>query len=1004
MKDINNRDTSLDTQNIVEIKNLIKNLTINLNVGPNGIGNGLNDKQQAFLLQLDGYDQSLSISGIIGLLQAQLNALQAEFSLNPVQRNLVESLRKGESIDSQQLKTVGNPITHLGDYFFKRYGYWRRTKLDVNEHFVNLSLWLDQGKEDQNGRFGKMDICNYHNLEDLLEGQKDPLAFILIGRPGNGKSTLLQHLEQCLCENAIKVMPEGAQQSAITDQCLPIYAELNQYPPKEEAALSPLEWLENEWASKSSPRTQGASLPSLTELLQTHHVVLLLDALNEMRIPGDEHGQKLLEWREFLKTLNANYPNTRVIFSCRTADYGGELSEFDGLKVPQIRIDDISDTTIEEYLKASLPSDWEPLYQQLIEIKTLELKTPFYLSLAVKQYVARGHRLSKGTSDLIAGMIWLALKRENTDKGHIQLEILQRFFSKRSLEFAQQNKWLIQPHCFPDTNIFINGLTQIAWNIQNADGGGRQGRRHYDELKQDLVELFDTEEALDAFLKLAHDLDVLQDSDLDAANEHTSAITHSSGYKFQHHLLQEYLAAHELARSEKLAMLAKPWRRDEVTPSLNDKIQNIGISEPLPMREQSGWEETALHAVAITHDAEGFIARVAEQDLVLAARCAQHPEIVQKPAFTDGEFKHTLQQQLLSLSYDPEADLRTCLEAGTQLGYLGDPRFTLVQKNNQASYILPSLACIPAGSYPIGSDTEDKNEKPKHQVNLAAFEMAKYPVTNAEWACFIDAGGYEDESLWQTNAAGQWQRGELESTERKEQLISLYNDLRENFDEACQRRNITQNTREIWEKNIEKHSKIELEEMITRECKAQTYRQPGEWNNPRFNAPTQPVVGISWYEAGAYCAWLSRETGQHFGLPSEAQWEAAAAGPKGRRYPWGKEDDKLSNPPRANTDQWHLRQTSPVGLFRAGATPETGLYDMGGNVWEWTSSLGQKYPILDGDSRDHPEQTGSRIIRGGAWGGLAEDARAACRSDTIPDNRNDGLGFRVVLFPPSSDH
>jgi formylglycine-generating enzyme required for sulfatase activity len=72
---------------------------------------------------------------------------------------------------------------------------------------------------------------------------------------------------------------------------------------------------------------------------------------------------------------------------------------------------------------------------------------------------------------------------------------------------------------------------------------------------------------------------------------------------------------------------------------------------------------------------------------------------------------------------------------------------------------------------------------------------------------------------------------------------------------------------------------------------------PHSWNNPRFNRPTQPVVAISWYDAEAYCRWLSRVCGKPYGLPSEAEWEKAARGRvEGQRYPWGDDLPPWMNP------------------------------------------------------------------------------------------------------------
>lgn len=116
---------------------------------------------------------------------------------------------------------------------------------------------------------------------------------------------------------------------------------------------------------------------------------------------------------------------------------------------------------------------------------------------------------------------------------------------------------------------------------------------------------------------------------------------------------------------------------------------------------------------------------------------------------------------------------------------------------------------------------------------------------------------------------------------------------------------------------------------------AKAQREPLLWQDPSFNQPNQPVVGICLYEARAYCCWLSAQTGWPTRLPTEAEWEAAARGRSGRRWPWGDADAESG---LINDDEAHLRRTSPVGVFPLSDTPE-GMVDASSNVWEWTTSL-----------------------------------------------------------------
>ncbi len=211
----------------------------------------------------------------------------------------------------------------------------------------------------------------------------------------------------------------------------------------------------------------------------------------------------------------------------------------------------------------------------------------------------------------------------------------------------------------------------------------------------------------------------------------------------------------------------------------------------------------------------------------------------------------------------------------------------------------------------------------------------------------------------------------------------------------------------MWLKNA---SAEELEEQYDEWYPAdEAPRQPEYWEDSRFNQPAQPVVGVTWYEARAYCAWLSAQTGKTYRLPSEAEWEAAARGVAGRAYAYGADFDAA----RGNTFETHIRRTTPVGVFPGGFTAE-GIADLCGNVWEWTTTLWGDdirqptfgYPYVATDGREDLQNGVSRrVVRGGSWNVNQNVARAAFRNRGNPDNRDNDFGFRVVVVrrPPSQN-
>ena len=290
----------------------------------------------------------------------------------------------------------------------------------------------------------------------------------------------------------------------------------------------------------------------------------------------------------------------------------------------------------------------------------------------------------------------------------------------------------------------------------------------------------------------------------------------------------------------------------------------------------------------------------------------------------------------------PTTSVAARVEAGDVLGLVGDPRFS-------GEILMPEFIAIPGGRFWMGSEeTEEgvrENEVPRHEVELDAFALARYPTSNAMFRCFVEAGGYGEERWWsEAQAAGVW-----------------------------------------------------LPDGTVRDWLSEEPRDtPAYWGDTSLNGSNQPVVGVTWYEAVAYCRWLTDALadGHAYRLPTEAEWERAARGPEGQRYPWGDEWAKG----RANTKELNLERTTPVGIFADGASAE-GVLDLSGNVWEWCSTLHRAYPYDGSDGREDPGSKDLRVLRGGAYWNDRDAVRCACRSDGVPVGRYDFYGFRVARGP-----
>lgn len=176
--------------------------------------------------------------------------------------------------------------------------------------------------------------------------------------------------------------------------------------------------------------------------------------------------------------------------------------------------------------------------------------------------------------------------------------------------------------------------------------------------------------------------------------------------------------------------------------------------------------------------------------------------------------------------------------------------------------------------------------------------------------------------------------------------------------------------------------------------KATGHPAPLYWKDKNLNGPNQPVVGVTWDDATAFCQWLREVTGAEHRLPTEAQWEVAARGGlTGQPYPWGPETPDAGGVYRANyrpndvaDDRFAV--SAPVASFPPNGY---GLYDMAGNVSEWCRD--RYVPLRSGG----PFKPGVlRLLKGGSWTSRARDLRGAARQSAPPGYADGYIGFRVV--------
>jgi iron(II)-dependent oxidoreductase len=223
----------------------------------------------------------------------------------------------------------------------------------------------------------------------------------------------------------------------------------------------------------------------------------------------------------------------------------------------------------------------------------------------------------------------------------------------------------------------------------------------------------------------------------------------------------------------------------------------------------------------------------------------------------------------------------------------------------------PVLRPIPEGWFQMGCDAGRDDEKPAHRVWVAAFELAAFQTTNADYARFLKETGHPAPLLW---------------------------------------------------------------------------------NDPNFEDPQQPVVAVSWFDAIAYCDWLTRSLGQKFRLPTEAEWERAARGGKDNEpFPWGhRAPEDLPN----YAARWK-NGPEPVGQY---APNPYGLYNLGDNVHEWCADWYDAgyYAISPERNPQGPPSSSRRASRGGSWRHQIKVTRTSARSSIPPEFKYADYGFRVA--------
>lgn len=763
-----------------------------------------------------------------------------------------------------------------------------------------------------------------------LEAVAQERRLVILGDPGSGKSTFLNHL--CLCLAAHPLQPEGGWMKrlpfwpAAEADALPVPVALRDFANWLPDTVGPprVRHLWHFILSRLKDQNLFFAAKPLENALEAGRAILLLDGLDEA-----SSRTKRAFIRDAVAAFVARYPRCRIVLTCRILSY--QDSRWRIPDFPTVKLAPLDDKKIDRFITA-----W---YDDLVRNGSVcSAAEGARLAARLQAAVRRPDLRRMAPNPLLLTVMTLV----HTHKGELPEAraklyeeavdiLLWRWEQIKTGEAgeAEDVRALLARAGRKEMD-----LKRVLWHLAfeaqlRISGAGESAASDIEEilLRRALVGLHP-----------GKDLNWVEEM-LQAIKQRTGLLIERSPevLAFPHRSFQEYLAGSFLAAQPKFAQTAArlsekgdTWR--QVTLLAVGKLFHVNghIDPPLALVGELCAADRGLHGPDW-------------RKIWLAGEIIQE---IGSHSAADSALGRDLSDRVRTLisrliQGNHLAPLERVAAADT-LAALGDPRFRphfwdLPQEEGRGLARI-GLLKIEAGPFQMGSDpARDPNaqdrEQPLHTVELPTFFIGRYPVTVSQYRRFIEDAGRTLPRIWHR-----------------------YN-------------------------TVENH----------------------------------PVVLVTWYDAVAYCRWLTarlrqhfsliREKGWRFRLPSEAEWEKASRGGDGRLYPWGNRPD----PGRANYHDTKIGGPSPVGVFPAGASPY-GCLDMAGNVWEWTRSLwgrewesqdfGYPYdPAVPSREDESADRGVKRLLRGGSYLFHQEIVRCAYRYRVDPGYANFNWGFRIACVP-----
>ncbi len=733
---------------------------------------------------------------------------------------------------------------------------------------------------------------------------------LMMGDPGSGKSTFVKHIAYLMAQAALAKDPApwlGRLGEWKHGSLLPVHIELRQVMAQADGKSKGARLISNYLRAELTEWGLEDYWSEFNDALQDKQggLLFLLDGLDE--VPTAQR-QAMVDAVNDLASL---HPGHRYVVTCRPYAYVGQPWKLTGFH--EVTLAPFSDEQIDRFIQ-----NW---YERLTERKRIERAASGEKARRLIEAVHRRDLLGLAERPLLLTVMaqlhayagQLPEDRTQLYADAVQL-LLQRWESRLGAENGILEYLAVPGLKMSDLE---SGLYEVAFRAHSA-GDSRDGTADISEgqLREYLARYLNHD-----WNKAGLFVEYIRERAGLLVRHKTEA------YTFPHRSFQEFLSAcywlgMEDYPGESVRLVCADW----------DRWREVFVlAAGYAARTKRLGQAIASVNALLPHSCKGQFPPESLQASLLAGQSLVEIGLVgvrREPAGL--AVLERTQDWLLSAMQNDQVAAKTRAEAGRVLAKLGDPRPEVLTCERMA------FCHVPAGEFIFGEGKEQK------KISLPEYWMGKYPVTNAQFAQFVAAKGYENQDYW----------GEA---------------IKEKY----------------WSKDGFKGRYDNVPR-----------KAPEEYGEP-YNLPNHPVVGITWYEALAFTRWLTRQLSVFSGqwsvnldgdefkayfkagklevaLPSEDQWEKAARGTDGRTYPWGEKPD----PNRANYHDTGIGTTSAVGCFPGGQSPY-GILDASGNVWEWVNA--------------------EMNLRGGSFFGNEVRARCAYRNQVNPYNRNPYNGFRLVL-------